>query len=109
MELMPIADTNEAQGRHDNERLERTSQQAMARTRLELRWTSETGRHTDCLVAGKLNLWRDIFPPELEAPRSRCRRSYPTAEEHWGFLRQTGTISRCTNTRALAHMFSMRT
>jgi SAM-dependent methyltransferase len=34
--------------------------------RLELRWESGDGRHTDCLVAPSVNLWRDILPPELE-------------------------------------------
>lgn len=47
--------------------LERTSSRAMARVRFQLRWESALGRHTDCLVATKLNLWRDVLPPELEA------------------------------------------
>ena len=38
----------------------------MAALRLDLHWASETARHTDSLFARKLNLWRDIFPPELE-------------------------------------------
>ena len=49
------------------ERLERTSSKASARMRLELAWQSANGRHTDCLIAPRLNLGRDRFPPELEA------------------------------------------
>lgn len=48
-------------------RLERTSSRAVARMRLELAWDSGFARHRDCVVATKLNLWRDRFPPELEA------------------------------------------
>ncbi|MCU0833366.1 MAG: methyltransferase domain-containing protein [Chromatiaceae bacterium] len=47
--------------------LERTSPRAMARMRFDLRWESDRARHTDTYVATKLNLWRDLFPPELEA------------------------------------------
>jgi len=56
-----------ASGR-DTERqpLDRTGPQAMAALRLDLHWASDTARHTDSLFAGKLNLWRDLFPPELE-------------------------------------------
>jgi SAM-dependent methyltransferase len=46
--------------------LERTGPNAMAAVRLDLHWDSEAARHTDTLFAGKLNLWRDVFPPELE-------------------------------------------
>lgn len=43
-----------------------TSPGAIARVRFELSWESAVARHTDCLVATQLNLWRDLFPPELE-------------------------------------------
>jgi SAM-dependent methyltransferase/FKBP-type peptidyl-prolyl cis-trans isomerase 2 len=35
--------------------------------RFDLRWRSEQARHTDSLVAGKLNLASAVFPRELEA------------------------------------------
>ena len=47
-------------------RLERTSRQALCSMRFDLRWQSEHATHTDSQVSRKLNLWRDIFPPELE-------------------------------------------
>jgi hypothetical protein len=50
----------------ESERLERTSSRAMARMRFAMPWHSTSGRHTDCYVATKLNLWRGLFPPELE-------------------------------------------
>jgi SAM-dependent methyltransferase len=46
--------------------LERTQRHAMAAMALTLEWQSEHARHTDIRIAGRLNLWRDIFPPELE-------------------------------------------
>ncbi len=48
-------------------RLERTSRRASARMRLELAWESGIARHRDCVVATRLDLRRDRFPPELEA------------------------------------------
>jgi SAM-dependent methyltransferase len=33
----------------------------------DLDWVSSVARHRDSLVASKLNLWRDLFPPALEA------------------------------------------
>jgi SAM-dependent methyltransferase len=45
---------------------ELTDSHAICSMRFELQWNSEFARHTDCQVAPKLNLWRDIFPPELE-------------------------------------------
>jgi SAM-dependent methyltransferase len=48
-------------------RLSRTNARSMAAMQFELSWESENARHTDCHVAPKLNLWRDIFPPEVEA------------------------------------------
>ena len=44
-----------------------TNRHAMARMRLDLGWESGVARHRDTQVATKLNLWRDLFPPELEA------------------------------------------
>jgi SAM-dependent methyltransferase/FKBP-type peptidyl-prolyl cis-trans isomerase 2 len=46
--------------------LERTSPQAMAALRFDLDWACELAHHTETLFAGKLNLWRDILPPEIE-------------------------------------------
>jgi SAM-dependent methyltransferase/FKBP-type peptidyl-prolyl cis-trans isomerase 2 len=46
--------------------MERTSPHAMAALRLDLHWACEAARHTDTLLAAKINLWRDILPPELE-------------------------------------------
>jgi len=47
-------------------RLPRTTPQAMAALRLDLGWSCESARHTDSLYAAKVNLWRDLFPPQLE-------------------------------------------
>jgi hypothetical protein len=52
----------EARGRP----LERTDPKAVAAMRLDLHWQSAAARHTETLIAPKLNLWRDIFPSELE-------------------------------------------
>ncbi len=60
--LPPLDATDESERRP----LERTSPQAMAAMRLDLHWKSQVARHTDSLYAPKLNLWRDLFPPELE-------------------------------------------
>ena len=46
--------------------LERTNAHAMCAMAFSLHWESEFARHTDQLVARKLNLWRDILPYELE-------------------------------------------
>jgi len=46
--------------------LERTSSKAMCAMAFSLHWRSEHARHTEQLVARKLNLWRDILPFELE-------------------------------------------
>jgi hypothetical protein len=48
------------------ETLERTTSRAMCAMAFGLRWRSRHARHTDHLVARKLNLWRDILPFELE-------------------------------------------
>lgn len=47
--------------------LERTTSRDFAAIEFTLRWQSEQARHTDLYVANQLNLWRDYFPPELEA------------------------------------------
>jgi SAM-dependent methyltransferase/FKBP-type peptidyl-prolyl cis-trans isomerase 2 len=47
--------------------LERTTGRDFAAIEWGLRWQSEQARHTDLYVANQLNLWRDWFPPELEA------------------------------------------
>lgn len=46
--------------------LERTNAQAMCAMAFTLSWCSGHARHTEQLVAPKLNLWRDILPFELE-------------------------------------------
>ncbi len=38
----------------------------MATMEFTVEWRSDSARHTDCLVAGKLNLGRDMLPRELE-------------------------------------------
>jgi SAM-dependent methyltransferase len=47
--------------------LERTTGRDFAAIEFGLHWQSEHARHTDMYVANQLNLWRDYFPPELEA------------------------------------------
>lgn len=47
-------------------RLEHTTSTALVRMRLDLTWESPLARHRDSLVATKLNLWRDLFPPQIE-------------------------------------------
>ena len=47
--------------------LDRTEPRGMAALRLDLQWASAIARHTDSLHAGRMNLWRDLFPPVLEA------------------------------------------
>jgi len=48
-------------------KLARTTSRSMASMELALAWRCENARHTECYVARKLNLWRDIFPPDVEA------------------------------------------
>ncbi|NWG87647.1 MAG: methyltransferase domain-containing protein [Hydrogenophilaceae bacterium] len=48
-------------------RVEHTSTRALASIEFALHWQSEQARHTDLYVANPVNLWRDYFPPELEA------------------------------------------
>ena len=59
-ELGPDAGPNTAQP------LERTHGRAMCAMAFSLGWSSEHARHTEQLVARKLNLWRDILPMQLE-------------------------------------------
>lgn len=47
--------------------LERTTGRDFAAIEFALHWQSEHARHNDLCVANQLNLWRDWFPPELEA------------------------------------------
>lgn len=54
------------EGATDLPGLERTSSQAMCAMAFSLRWDSRHARHTDQLIARKLNLWRDILPFEIE-------------------------------------------
>jgi len=48
------------------EKLARTHSHAMAALSFSLSWQSENARHSDCFVDSKLNLWRDILPPQIE-------------------------------------------
>lgn len=48
------------------EPLERTNGHAMCAMAFSLEWQSRYAKHTDQLIARKLNLWRDILPFELE-------------------------------------------
>ena len=61
-----LADERDA-GATDEQSLERTSSDAMSAMAFTLHWSSEHARHADCLVAPKLNLWRDILPPGMDA------------------------------------------
>ena len=47
--------------------LDHTDARGMAALRLDLHWASAVGRHTDSLHARRVNLWRDLLSPELEA------------------------------------------
>lgn len=47
--------------------LERTTGRDFAAIEFGLHWRSEHASHSDLHVANQLNLWRDWFPPELEA------------------------------------------
>lgn len=48
-------------------RLERATGTALVRARLDLSWRSPRARHTDSLVATRLNLARDRLPPPIES------------------------------------------
>ena len=47
--------------------LDRLSSNALAGMRFDLGWQSAIARHTDSFASARINMWRDIFPPELEA------------------------------------------
>ena len=47
--------------------IERTNGRSMCAMAFSLQWHSGQARHTDQLIARKLNLWRDILPYELES------------------------------------------
>jgi SAM-dependent methyltransferase len=49
------------------ERVERTTGHSMVALEVALGWESESARHTDVYVAPKINLWRDVSSPVLEA------------------------------------------
>ncbi len=51
----------------DREPLPRTSALSMAALQLSLHWRCDNARHHERVFAPKLNLRRDILPPELEA------------------------------------------
>lgn len=56
-----------ASGTAGREPLDRTTGRDFAAIEFSLHWQCEHARHTDLYVANQLNLWRDWFPPELEA------------------------------------------
>jgi SAM-dependent methyltransferase/FKBP-type peptidyl-prolyl cis-trans isomerase 2 len=47
--------------------LDKTTGRDFAAIEFALRWQSEHASHNDLYVANQLNLWRDYFPPALEA------------------------------------------
>jgi SAM-dependent methyltransferase/FKBP-type peptidyl-prolyl cis-trans isomerase 2 len=49
------------------ERVERTTGRSMVALEVALGWESEAARHTDVYVAQKVNIWRDVSSPVLEA------------------------------------------
>lgn len=63
LETHPLTVEEQAQA---GEKLARTHAHATAAIAFTLSWQSENARHTECLVANKLNLWRDILPPGME-------------------------------------------
>lgn len=50
---------------HGRKPLERTNAHSLVAMGVELAWRCENARHTDRLFLLKLNLWRDLFPPEM--------------------------------------------
>ena len=52
----------------------------MAAMEFTLEWQSEQAKHTDCLVAEKLSLRRDILPPALEQKLLSCPVGYSTQQ-----------------------------
>ncbi|MET0068256.1 MAG: methyltransferase domain-containing protein [Candidatus Thiodiazotropha sp.] len=65
--LIPPAELLASNDAEAGESLERTERHSLCSMRFDLQWDSAEARHTDTQVSQKLNLWRDIFPPELEA------------------------------------------
>lgn len=65
-EFLSLAETA-GQTNQTRSRVERTSSRALASLEFALHWQSEQARHTDLYVASPVNLWRDFFPPEIEA------------------------------------------
>lgn len=49
------------------QRIEHTTSRSMVALEVALAWESESARHTDVYVAQKVNLWRDLSSPVLEA------------------------------------------
>lgn len=49
------------------QRVERTTGRSMVALEVALAWQSDAARHTDVLVAPKVNLWRDLASPVLES------------------------------------------
>lgn len=49
------------------QRVEHTTSRSMVALEVALAWKSESARHTDVYVAQKVNLWRDLSSPLLEA------------------------------------------
>ena len=49
------------------ERVERTTGRSMVALEVALGWESDSARHTDVYVAQKINIWRDVASPALEA------------------------------------------
>ncbi len=45
---------------------ERSSRHSLCAMRFDLQWRSQHALHTDSQVSQKLNLWRDLFPQQLE-------------------------------------------
>ncbi|MGE5153348.1 MAG: methyltransferase domain-containing protein [Bdellovibrio bacteriovorus] len=65
-DILDLDTPNERPEGETRQRLERTTGTALVRARLDLSWRSALARHCDSLVAPKLNLWRDLFPPQIE-------------------------------------------
>lgn len=66
MDNLPI-DAVTPEDAASGEKLQRTHGRAMAAMSFGLQWQSAEARHTDTLVARKLNLWRDILPFAMES------------------------------------------
>lgn len=64
IDMLAVSDDTET---HANDKLTHVNNHAMAAMTLTLTWHSERVHHTDSLVIPKVNMWRDIFPQDLEA------------------------------------------